>query len=178
MAEFGTALDETPSNLNYLSPLIYKFQIKKTPTVNFFVQNINLPGLHLANIDVNNQFVRVPKGGDHIDYDELMINFKVDETLTNWLEIHNWIRGMGFPESFSEYSALNNQPQATGLGLYSDASLVICNSQRIPKFNVIFEDAFPISLSSIIFDNTQSNETYLTAAATFKYTKYDIETII
>ena len=127
---------------------------------------------------MQNPFVSIPKGGDHIIYDEISVNFKVDEELANWLEIHNWIRGMGFPKRFQEHAALTNVAVATGLGLTSDISLIICNSARIPKHNIVFHDAFPISLSSIIFDTTLGSEAYLTAAATFKYIKYEIEAIV
>ena len=58
---------------------------------------------------------------------------------------------------------------------YSDASLLIYNS----NFNVIakvnFRDTFPVGLSAINFDATQEDLKYVTAEATFKYSIYDIE---
>lgn len=172
-----SVLDETPQNTNFLSPLHFHFMVKKLPTVEFFVQNVNLPGLSLPPPEPSNPFVKVPYGGDHIQYDDIMINYKVDENLTNYLEIHNWIRGMGFPQAYTEYAELNAQPLYTGNGRFSDISLIIYNSNRIPNYNIIFHDAFPISISSLIFDVTQGDPQYLEASATFKYTYYDIETI-
>ncbi|MGI9569005.1 MAG: hypothetical protein ACR2PH_04520 [Desulfobulbia bacterium] len=178
MSEFGTALDETPENINFLSPLIYKFQIKKTPNLNFFVQNVNLPGIHLPPTEGQpNKFVNIPYWGDHLTYDEIMINFKVQESMADWLEVHNWIRAMGFPREHAEYAALSGALTGTGDGLTSDISLIIMNSARNPKFNIIFRDAFPVSLSSTIFDQAVADINYVTAAATFKYTLYDIEEI-
>jgi len=178
MSEFGTALDETPSDVNFLSPLVYKLQIKKTPNLNFFVQNVNLPGIHLQPTEGQpNPFVKIPYWGDHIEYDDITINFKVQESMADWLEIHNWIRSMGFPKEYSEYRALSGVAPGLGTGLTSDISLVICNSNRNPILNVIFQDAFPTSLSSTIFDQAQADVQYVTAAATFKYTKYEVETI-
>lgn len=176
MSEFGTALDETPSDINFLSPLIYKLAIKKTPNLNFFVQNVNLPGIHLQPTEGQpNPFVKIPYYGDHLDYDEITINFKVQENMSDWLEIHNWIRGIGFPKNHTEFAALEDQVPVTGEGLTSDISLIVMNSDRQPKVNIVFRDAFPITLSSIIFDQAQAGLDYVTAAATFKYTLYEVE---
>ena len=30
----------------------------------------------------------------------------VDENLTNYMEIQNWIRGLGYPEAISQYAKL------------------------------------------------------------------------
>ena len=51
------------------------------------------------------------------------------------------------------------------------------DSNRVPKHNIIFRDAFPVSLSSIIFDVAQADLQYVTAAATFKYTLYEYEAL-
>ncbi len=178
MSTFGTALDETPENINFLSPLVFKLEIKKTPNLTFFVQNVNLPGIHLEPTEGQaTPFVNIPYYGDHLTYDELTVNFKVQESMHDWLEIHDWIRGLGFPKNHTEFATLEDALPITGEGMTSDMSLVVMNSNRIPKFNIIFRDAFPITLSSIIFDQAQSDLQYATAAATFKYTLYDIERI-
>lgn len=169
-----TALDETPSNVNFLNPKNFLFQIKKTPNLNYYVQNVNLPGVYLQNPEQGTPFVRIPKPGDHIHYDEIMVNYIVDENMKNFLEIHNWVKALGFPDNFDQYDAINSIDQVTGLGKASDISLFVLNSDRNPMFDVRFKDAFPISSSSIIFDSTGSDVNYLVAAATFVYRSYDI----
>lgn len=178
MSEYQTALDETPENAAFLSPLIFKFQIKKTPTLNFYVQNVNIPGVHLPAVESPNPFVKIPYPGDHIQYDDIMINFKVDENFTNWLEIYNWIKGLGYPNRFSEHAALTNPAVRLGEGLKSDISLIVMGSNRVPRFDVTFVDAFPVSVSSLIFDTTRTDVNYIDAAATFRYTSYEINQII
>ena len=32
------------------------------------------------------------------------MTFLVDENLENFQEIHGWMRGLGFPESYTEYA--------------------------------------------------------------------------
>jgi hypothetical protein len=175
--DFGTALDETPDNINFLSPLVFKFAVKKTPTLNFYVQNVNLPGMHLQQADIPNPLVSVPTPGDHILYDDLMINFKVNEDFTNWLEIHNWITGLGFPKNYGQHAALTAATVPLGEGLTSDVSLIVMNSSRIPTYNIVFRNAFPISISSLIFDSTRTRDDYIDAAATFRYDFYEFEVV-
>ncbi len=177
MAEFGTALDETPDNINMLSPLVWKFQLHRAPTLNYFVQNINLPGVHLPPVAEHNPFVQIPHPGDHLQFDDLMINFKVDEDFANWLEIFNWMKALGYPNNFEERAALEDPTLQLGHGVRSDISLIVLNSQRVPSFDIVFRDAFPISLSSAIFDVTQASVKYIDAAATFTYISYDINPI-
>jgi hypothetical protein len=168
---------ETPTNPNMLSPLIFKFTVKKLPKVTFFCQNINLPAVRMSNPEHPTPFVSIPQQGDHLIYDDLMINYKVDEDLGNYNEINNWLLEIGFPQNFEQHRTATNVTVASGEGLRSDLSLVVMNSARIPKFNIVFRDAFPVSISSLIFDTTLTEVNYLEAACTFKYTLFEIESI-
>ena len=82
-----TAVDDTPSNRNFLSPLNFQFSIKKAPNVNFFLQKVNIPALSLPTIDIPTQFVPIPTSFTRVEYGEFNITFKVDEDLQNYLEI-------------------------------------------------------------------------------------------
>lgn len=167
-------VDNRPENMNFLSPLNFKFQIKRTPSLNFFVQRVNLPGLTLPNVDENNPLIRIPYSGDHLLFDELMVTFKVDENLTNYMEIHSWLRALGKP-SFQEYKNLKSKYTYTGESIYSDISLSILTSNKNPNYEVLFTDAFPISLTGIDFTTTAEDVSYLEATATFKYVIYTIK---
>jgi len=169
-----TALDNIPENQNFLNPLNFVFQVKKLPHVKFFIQSINIPGISLSPTAQANPFVSIPKGGDHIAFDELQLSFKVDEDMENWKEIYNWIKGVGFPNRFDEYAELKNVPPLSGLGLISDISLLVLSSSRNPIFDIVFRDAQPITLSSLIFDTKLQDVNCLTATATFKYLSYSI----
>jgi hypothetical protein len=169
-----SVVDNRPENMNFLSPLNFKFQIKRTQSLNFFVQKVNLPGLSLPNIDENTPLIRIPYSGDHLLFDELVVTFKVDENLINYMEIHNWLRGLGKP-SYEEYKNLKSKSTYTGESLNSDISLSILTSYKNPNYEVIFTDAFPISLSGIEFTTTAEDISYLEATATFKYLTYTIK---
>lgn len=170
-----TAIENTPSNKNFLSPLGFRFMVKKLPHVNFFAQKANIPGISIAsNPEQPNPFVVIPYAGDHLQYNELTVAFRVDEDLQNYLEIHNWLVALGFPEKYEQYRALATKPVSTGDGLKSDASLIITSNGMNPKFDVTFQDAFPVSLSDLNFDSTDESVQYLEATVEFRYTLYKI----
>jgi hypothetical protein len=165
------------TNKNFLSPINFKFAIKRAPHVNFFVQGVNLPGLSLPDIDVSNPLIRVPYPGDHLLYDELDLSFKVDEDLKNYMEIHEWLRALG-KRSYDEYKTLTQKISTTGEGIRSDMTLTVLTSNRNANYSVTFKDAFPIKLSGINFDVTSSDVDYVQASATFRYVTYDITKVI
>jgi hypothetical protein len=173
-----SAIDNTPENKNFLSPLNFRFQIKKAPHINFFVQKVNIPEINMRSPNYPNPFVNVPYPGEHMEFGALNITFKVDEDLQNYLELHNWIRALGKPEDFAGYQAIEAIPSWTGDGIYSDISVFVLASTKMPNYEISYADAFPISLSSITFNTTDNNVNYIEASATFKYTYFKISKII
>ena len=169
-----SAIDNVPTNKNFLSPLGFKFAIKRAPHINFFVQKANVPSLALPSIDIPTQFVPIPTNYTHVDYGRFEVTFAVDEDLKNYLEIHDWMRALGFPDNYDEHAALSRVPQYTGEGLVSDLSLIILNSNKRGNFEFTFRDAFPVSLSGMQFDTTRDDVQYVTAIAEFAYIMYDI----
>jgi hypothetical protein len=173
----GGLKNSIPLNHNYLSPLNFEFALKRAPHVQFFIQRVNIPGLRLEPPVFATPFVGVPEPGEHLTYDNLNISFKIDEDLLNYLEIHNWLKSLGKPKNFGEYKELSEQPQFIGQGLKSDISLIVMSNIKNPNYVVNFIDAFPMYLSSISFNTTDPDVTYLQADAIFKYTYYDIEVV-
>ena len=93
------------------------------------------------------------------------------------MSIHNWLTGLGFPESTKQYKDLITNKD-TGLketkNAFSDGSLRILNSNYNTVAQVRFKDLFPISLSALEFSSEGSDITYLSADVVFKYTLYNI----
>lgn len=170
-----TGLYSNPLNRNMLSPIGFKFSILKCPNINFFVQKINLPEIFIDPADMPNPLTKIPYSGEHIQWGTLAITFKLDEDLNGWKEIHNWLKGLGFPNEFGEYAALSDQDRMGGGGIKSDLQLFILSSNKVPRWVVNYYDAFPISLSSLEFDSTTQDVNYLEATAVFQYTSYEIQ---
>jgi hypothetical protein len=169
-----SAINNTPENKNFLSPLNFQFQLKRAPHVNFFVQKANIPGVTVDFPQQDTPFVHIPISGEHINFEDLEISFKVDEDFQNWFEIHNWIRALGFPFNYEEYKKIQANPIVSGQGIVSDISLIVLNQVKQPIFDITFRDAFPISLSDLNFNVTDDDVNYLTASAEFRYILYDV----
>ena len=167
-------------NRNFLAPTGFKFALKRSPGVAFFCNEANIPDLNLG-IAVQPTYLKdIDRPGDKIQFGDLTIRFLVDEDLSNFMEIQNWIRGLGFPESIQEFrdlekeSVLPSNFDNSERDIFSDGTLQILSSNLIPKFQVKFEGLFPYSLTTLTFDATDTDIEYFTAEASFKYTIYSI----
>jgi hypothetical protein len=158
----------SPTNPNYLSGLAGTFSIKRMPTVSFFATRVNLPGLSMSSPELNTPFKIINLAPDKIDYAELSVTFKVDEDLKNYLEIFNWMVGIGFPRDFDQRKALALDTSKVD-GIYSDGVLMINNSARVPNIRVRFIDLLPVSLSDLNFDVGNVDVDYVEAVVQFKY---------
>jgi len=167
-------------NRNFLSPVGFKFSLKRSPGVAYFCNEANIPDMTLGIAEQPTYLRDIPVPGDKIEFGDLNLRFLVDEDLTNYMEIQNWIRGLGYPQSISEYQDLEKKAYIQqGFGkkradIYSDGTLQILSNNLIPKFRVIFNDLFPYSLSTVTFDATDTDIEYFTAEVGFKYTIYTL----
>ena len=163
-------------NRNFLAPVGFKFSLKRSPGVAYFCNSANIPDLNLGVANQPNYLRDIPTPGDKIDFGDLNIRFLVDEDLTNYMEIQKWLRGLGFPETTKEFADLikDKDGQKDPKEAFCDGTLRILNSNYREVAKVKFTDLFPISLSSLDFDATNTDVQYFTAEATFKYTIYDL----
>jgi hypothetical protein len=169
-----------PENRNFLSPTGFKFTLKRSPKVAFFCNEANIPELNLG-VAVQPTYLKdIDLPGDKISFGDLSLRFLVDENLENYMEIQNWIRGLGYPEKLSQFSDLEQKGLVQGnytkdmQNIYSDGTLQVLTSSSLPNFQVVFKDLFPYSLGTLSFDATQTDIQYFTANVSFKYTIYDI----
>ena len=101
-------INREPSKRDYASPVQFRFKMTKLPLVEFFVQSANLPGISLGSAQQNTPLYDIPIPGDKLDYDNLTIQFLVDENLENYREIHGWLTGLGFPKDHEQFRNLQN----------------------------------------------------------------------
>ena len=169
-------------NRNFLSPVGFKFALKRSPKTAFFCNQANIPDITLGIAEQPSYLKDIPIPGDKISFGDLNLRFLVDEDLGNYMEIQKWIRGLGFPEALKEFNELEKQDYLFGAAkfaqrgdqIYSDGTLQILSSNLVPKFQVVFDDLFPYSLSTLSFDATDTDIEYFTADVSFKYTIYKL----
>ena len=168
------------TNRNFLSPVGFKFSLKRAPGVAFFCNQANIPSMDLGIAEQPSYLRNIPVPGDKIEFGDLTLRFLVDEDLVNYMELQRWIRGLGFPESMNEFRKLEGEAVLPGNfgnagdDIYSDGTLQILSSNLVPSFQVVFNDLFPYTLSTITFDATDADIEYFTADVSFKYTIYNL----
>jgi hypothetical protein len=169
-----------PANINPLQSNGFLFGIQKLPEISFFCQEATLPDLQAPPAEMETPLVVVPVPGEKLSFGDLAITFLIDEGMYNYVAVHNWMIGLGFPESHEQYknfinSRINELSRNELLGGYSDGTLQILNSTNNATRTVRFVDLFPTSLQQITLQSTTQDTTYLAATATFRYTTYRFE---
>ncbi len=169
------------SNRNYLSPIGFKFTLAKEPKVAFFCNSARIPEITLSIVQQPTYLKDLDIPGGKLQYGDLSLRFIVDEDMENYMAIHNWLTGLGFPETTKQYKDLITNENDPNKSLdpkqaFSDGSLYVLDSNYNTNAVVKFKDLFPTSLTSLEFDATQTDIQYFTAEVSFKYTVYNIDT--
>ena len=187
-------IDRTPSKFDYASPIQFRFKMTKLPTVEFFVQTANIPGITLGDTTMPTPLKEISMPGDKLTYQTLEVSFLVDENLNNYKEIHDWMTGIGFPEDHKQFADVlatgsdrfSGSTASTAIvgsgkpaplsegGIYSDATLIVLNNKNIAKTEIRFQNVYPTSLGSLSYDIKASDVDYLQVSASFNYMYYDI----
>ena len=196
MTTSQSPLSRQPTKLDYASPTQFKFNIVQLPKVEFFTTAANLPGISLTGAEQATPFKDIPIMGDKLNFDNLTVNFIVDEFLENYLQLHSWLYGIGFPKNRQQFRDFRGsesvtptatqgvsddigdvKPATASRGMFGDATLTILSNKNNPIVEVRFKDVYPASLSGLNYSQATTDVEYLTASADFKYTLYEIHTI-
>ena len=190
----SNVIDRTPSKFDYASPIQFRFKITKLPKVEFFIQSANLPSVTLDEVKQETRLKTIAMPGSTLTFGNLELSFLVDENLDNYKELHDWIIGLGTPESDEQFAGLlatgsdrfpgstaSSAPTGSNTAsplnegaIYSDATLTVLNSKNIPKTEIRFRNVYPTLLTGISYDIKANDVSYIQASATFSYLGYKI----
>ena len=163
-------------NRNFLSPIGFKFTLAKDPKISFFSNSTRIPEINMGTANQPTYLKDLDVPGDKMTYGDFTLRFLVDENMENYMAVHNWLTGLGYPETTQQFRDLTTDDD----GLrdlkkqFSDGSLHILNSNFRTQAIVKFKDLFPISLTSLEFEASDTDVNYFTAEVSFKYTVYNI----
>lgn len=186
-----------PEELDFLRPNGFRFMIQSLPKVTYFCQAATIPNISLSYATQSTPFVDIPRPGEKIDFSELTIKFIIQEDMANYIELFDWMIALGFPENHRQFqqrftqqsfrlpepaagdATVNDRPgiRSSDLTEYSDAALLVLNSDNLPIVRLNFVDCFPTSLTGMEFDVSTGNTQYFTAQASFRYRMFTIETL-
>ena len=189
-------LSRQPNVLDYSSPTQFRFLINQLPKVEYFTTEANIPGITLGEGEFPTPLKNIPMLGDKLTYEDLTISFIVDENLENYIEMHTWLTGIGFPKDRKQFadfrSTTSNTPtiqrgeskdigdvraSTPEIAMTSDAIMTILTNKNNPVVECRFRDVFPTSLSGLTYSQNQTDVEYLTASVNFKYQIYEIVTL-
>ncbi len=197
MATETSPLSRQPTKLDYASPTQFRFGIHQLPKVEFFTIGCNLPGINMGDAVFPTPFKDIPVMGDRLTYENLTINFIVDEHLENYRSLHEWMVAIGFPKDrkqFSDFrSNTSNTPEPPPIStsqdfadtkistsvsaLFSDANLVVLSNKNNAIVEVLFRNLYPVSLQGLQYAQDATDVQYLTATADFSYQIYEFSDV-
>lgn len=168
-----------PANITTLNPNGFYFQIQKYPEINYFLQDVNLPDLTLGTALMNTSVHDIKTPGDTMEFGALNVTYLIDSKMENYLAIHDWMVGLGFPEQHKEFTDYLANPKNvnsyyTSEKTVSDCVLTILDGNNLPIKSFTFVDAFPVSLSGVQLTATNPDVTYITATVTLEYSYYRV----
>jgi hypothetical protein len=166
----------------YLKPNSFKFQISRAPNVTYTCQSANLPSVQIGSAQQISPFVDIPHPGDKVTFGEFTIRFLINEDMSNYKELYNWLTSMGAPYNGEQWGQAKNNPVSAFIGenynnVFSDGQLLILNSNNIPTVRLSFQDLFPISVEGLDFDITTAGMEYFVGVASFRYKLFTIESL-
>ena len=172
----NSAFGKQIQNRNFLSGVAFKFNLAKFPKVDFFSNSAIIPVLNLELAQQSSYLKNIDVPGERLTYGDFTLRFLVDENMENYKSVYDWLTGLGFPETTKEFADIikDSDGQTDPKEAFCDGTLRILNSNYREVAKVKFSDLFPISLTSLDFDATNTDVQFFTAEATFKYTIYDL----
>jgi hypothetical protein len=166
-----------PANINPLQSNGFLLAIDKLPEISFFCQEATIPDISLPPADMDSPLTLSPIPGEKPSFGDFTVSFLIDEEMKNYRAVYNWIVGMGFPEDRVQYtnfiSGRTNEIATNELVAgYSDGILQILNNNNKPIQSIQFIDLFPTNLQSLVLQSTLSDNQYLVATVSFRYTLF------
>jgi hypothetical protein len=183
--------------LDYADPTKFKFQITKLPRVEFNSIQANIPGISLTEITQPTRLMSVKIPGNDLTFEDLSVTFIVDEDLTNYRSVHDWMTGLAQVDSDEKYQALissgsDRMPRSQSRGIqtesgktfpatpdgaiFSDAKLIVLSARNTPLLELTFKDTYPKSLSALEYNQNATDVEYLQATVTLGYKLHEYTT--
>lgn len=163
------------TDLNFLSPNGFLLNIERLPKVNFFAQTVNIPSITLPPLEQDTPLSLMKFPSDKLVFGEFNVTFNIDEQMNNWFEVFKWMRGLGFPEQYEQYTTENNRGLpgiSEQMRNYSDATLIVLGANNVPVRTFTFKDCFPTALSGIEFSSKNTDVQYVTATVDLEYSYF------
>lgn len=155
---------DKPKTTNLLQPTKYSVVFPEISDTVYFCQTANLPGVSMVALPHVTPNLDLYVAGTKIEYNSFDISFLVNEDLSAWLDLYNWMKHI--TTDMKGYVKTNGQ-----------AILTVYSNQNNPKYRIKLVNIFPLSLGDIEFDTKLSAEDHIVCSASFRYDYFEVEKI-
>lgn len=163
------------TNFNYLQPTSFKLVLDRTnyPNLEFFCQTVTHPGMLISSVEVPfRKITGIPFAGDKLTFNELSANIILDEDMQGYEEMYNWIRRIIDTNPTDQFAR-----SSTAIPHYADITLHILSSHNNTTKQVKYLECVPTALGDIQFESTSTGDTFITFAASFRFTYFELQSI-
>lgn len=158
-------------NYNQLDSKDFQLVIERLPGVTYFSSKVDFPTVSVTSpIYPSSGFADIKVPGDTLVYGPLTVTFKVDEDLTNYLEILDWLQSYTTPISGDQFGT----PTPEMMTKVSDATLISLTNKYNPNLEFTFTNMFPIDLSGLHFETDVDDVMNILCTATFDFTYFKV----
>lgn len=138
-------------------------ETERGDSILLYLKSVQLPEVNLERTLIDSQYITHKEPSNRITYTDLEVTFAVSELFTNYKFIYNWMTAAKDPEVFGIYG--NKKCEAT---------LHILSNNKNPKVSFTLIDLYPVRISDIPFDYTNSDGEDLVVSATFSLNYFKV----
>jgi len=169
-----TVLNRNPINTNPLQPTKFLLTFSRIPDVQYFCQQVNVPGVELDELVRQTPFLDMYSPGTKLKYDPFDIDFIVDENLMSWKNLYNWFISIADPDGWERRGGTLEVQQQEH---FSDATLTILSALNNPVLRIQYRNIYPLTMSDLEFNTQLSADSIMTCKASFRYQTYNYLTL-
>lgn len=155
-------MPDSTMNYNNAISTSFKLEIEGLEDFTYFVQRTSMPQVECSAIPVPFQKWQVKLPDNVIVYEDLVVEFLVDEDFVNYDALFKWLLR----------ARDANSPLIAEC--FKEISLFRLSSNKVPIAEIVFHDAFPTTLSDIPLQSNTSTADPLTCTVRFSYQTFNI----
>lgn len=144
-----------PQNFNNLYNVKFKLDIRRIPGVSYWIQSCILPSMSIEGSVLSGMRRDIPIPGQKAEFETFVVNFIVDDTLTNYEEVYNWFQDIATASTLSE--------------MVSDCSLHFLDGNNSVARTMDIVGAYPMLMTELSMNSDDSDVIPITCSLTFNY---------
>lgn len=159
-------------NNNLLQPSGFKVQInrKKFPNVEFFATSVIHPSMVASPVEqAFRRVTSIPFAADKLTFSEVVIEVLLDENLTAYKEVYNWMNYIINVNDITPTGATDERPAT-----YADIKVAILNSHNNVTNTITYYDCIPVSLGDVPLLSTTGDVQYINCPISFRFSQFEI----